>query len=54
MLKVQNIHKILNEGKESREAIVNKINETRKFITSLILSYELIYGAFDKYEEEQN
>ena len=51
--KVHKLHQLMNNQASEKAKIRDKVLELRKFVTSIILSYEKIYGTTELIEEEK-
>jgi hypothetical protein len=51
--KVHKLHELMNTQASEKGKIRDKVLELRKFVTSIILSYERIYGTTELIEEEK-
>jgi hypothetical protein len=49
---VHDIHIIMDKNPEKKDDVINKISDLRRFVTSIILSYESMYGPVEEEEEE--
>jgi hypothetical protein len=49
---VHEIHILMDKSPEKKESIANKVIEIRKKITSIVLTYEKLYGPVEASEEE--
>ncbi|MHA2330709.1 MAG: hypothetical protein ACXAEU_01675, partial [Candidatus Hodarchaeales archaeon] len=50
---VHEIHVIMNKSPEEKEEITKRIIELRRLVTSILLSYENMYGAIGEESEEE-
>ncbi|MHA2334669.1 MAG: hypothetical protein ACXAEU_21760 [Candidatus Hodarchaeales archaeon] len=49
---VHEIHVLMNKSPDKKEEVENKIKELRLLVSSIILSYEKMYGSVEDMEEE--
>ncbi|MFX0088012.1 MAG: hypothetical protein ACFFAU_20330, partial [Candidatus Hodarchaeota archaeon] len=50
---VHRLHQLMNDQASEKQRIRNKVLELRKYVTTIILSYERIYGTTELIEEEK-
>ncbi|MFW9995303.1 MAG: hypothetical protein ACFFD4_24920 [Candidatus Odinarchaeota archaeon] len=48
---VHDIHVLMDKSPSEKEKLISKIRELRRFVTSIILSYENMYGSIEDWEE---
>ncbi|MHA2335106.1 MAG: hypothetical protein ACXAEU_23960, partial [Candidatus Hodarchaeales archaeon] len=51
--RVHEIHVLMDKNPDNKEEITNNINNLRRLVSSILLSYESMYGAINEESEEE-